>query len=222
MNRDLEKIYDNRFSAEERASKQLLWRCLVDFYLQRFFGNDATIIDIGCGLCEFINAVKGKQKYGYDIEGNFSQFADAGTEFITAKPGQPIPLADDTCDRAFASNFFEHLLTRDDVEFVMREVFRVLKPGGRFVVIQPNIALTGGAYWDFFDHILPFTEKGLLEAMEMVGFKEHYVKRRFLPYTTKGKPKVRTFMLKLYLAVPLFHWVFGKQSLIIAEKPNDR
>ena len=62
MNQDLEKIYDNRFSASERQDKQKLWQCLVDFYLQRFFGHDSTIIDIGCGLCEFINAVKGKKK----------------------------------------------------------------------------------------------------------------------------------------------------------------
>ncbi|MBU0756005.1 MAG: methyltransferase domain-containing protein, partial [Planctomycetes bacterium] len=131
-----------------------------------------------------------------------------------------IPLEDQVCDRAFASNFFEHLETRDDTLAVLSEVYRVLKPGGRFVVIQPNIALVGGPYWDFFDHLLPFTEKSLLEAMEMVGFKEQYIKRRFLPYTTKGNRFTHTFFLKLYLAVPLFHWMFGRQSLIIAEKPH--
>ncbi|MFH2002612.1 MAG: class I SAM-dependent methyltransferase [Planctomycetota bacterium] len=221
MNQNLEKIYDNRFSSSEREGKQKLWKCMVDAYLQRFFGNDATILDIGCGLCEFINAIKGKKKYAYDVEGAFKKFAGPDTEFIQAEPGRPIPLADRTCDRAFASNFFEHLLTRNDVEFILREAYRILKPGGRIVAIQPNIALTGGAYWDFFDHILPFTDKGLLEAMEMVGFRKHYVKRRFLPYTTKGKSYGQTFMLRLYLAVPVFHWIFGKQSLIIAEKPND-
>lgn len=218
---DFERIYANRFSEVERATKKKLWQCLLDSYLQRFFGKDMTIIDIGCGFCEFINLVKGKKKYAYDIEAVFEKFTDTDVEFIKAQLGTPIPLADNSCDRVFASNFFEHLCSREEVIFTLREMFRILKPAGKIVVIQPNVALTGGAYWDFFDHVIPLTDKSLLEAMQMVGFKKHCVNRRFLPYTTKGFKHHNTLLLKLYLLVPPFQWIFGKQSLIIAEKPSD-
>jgi SAM-dependent methyltransferase len=221
MNRDLEKIYEHRFSKEERSAKKALWQCLVDHGLQRYFGRDLSIIDIGCGLCEFINAVKGSRKYAYDLEGAFRACADPGVEFLEAEPGKPIPLPDRTCDRAFASNFFEHLASREEASFVLAEAFRVLKPGGHLVAIQPNIALVGGAYWDFFDHILPFTDKSLLEAMALAGFERHFVKRRFLPYTTKGKQLSGTLLLRVYLALPPLHLLFGKQSLIIARRPHE-
>jgi ubiquinone/menaquinone biosynthesis C-methylase UbiE len=218
---DLERVYAQRFSETERTVKKKLWQCLVDSYLQRFFDKDMTVIDIGCGFCEFINSVKAKKKYAYDIEATFERFVDPDVEFIRARLGEPIPCVDNSCDRVFASNFFEHLGSREEVVFTLREAFRILKPGGKILVIQPNIALTGGTYWDFFDHLIPITDRSLVEALKMVGFKNHYVKRRFLPYTTKEHTFESTLLLKLYLAVPIFQWIFGKQSFIIAEKPSE-
>jgi SAM-dependent methyltransferase len=50
--------------------------------------------------------------------------------------GERVPWPDQTFDLAFADNVLEHL---DDPESVFREVRRVLKPGGRFVVKTPNL-----------------------------------------------------------------------------------
>ncbi len=221
MNPDFETLYTKRFSVAERTVKQALWQCLVESYLQTLFGEDLTIIDIGCGFCEFINSVKGRKKYAYDIEPAFEGFAERGVEFIKAERGKSIPLPDESCDRIFASNFFEHLNSREEVQMILKDAYRILKPTGKMIAIQPNIALIGGAYWDFFDHVIPFSDKSLLEAMEMVGFKRYYIKRRFLPYTTKSSRYFRPLLLRIYLAIPLFQWVFGKQSLIVAEKRDD-
>ena len=51
----------------------------------------------------------------------------------------------------------------------MRAVARLLKPGGRVMVLQPNIRLTGPAYWDFIDHKVALTEKSLVEAAELAA-----------------------------------------------------
>lgn len=219
--RDFETIYAKRFPPAERAPRRKLWKCLLRSCLARFFGRNLTVIDIGCGFCEFINSVKAKKKYAYDIEGAFKKFAGPDVEFIKAQSGKPIPLRDNSCDRVFASNFFEHLSSREEIMFILKEAFRILKPGGRIVAIQPNIALTGGAYWDFFDHIIPLTDKSLLEAMELAGFKKYHLKRRFLPYTTKSIKYKSTALLRLYLTLPFFQWIFAGQSLIIAEKPDE-
>ena len=218
--RDLERLYNRRFTETERKDKAKLWEVLIEAYLQRFFPESATIIDLGCGFCEFINAVKGGKKYGYDKESAFKAFAGPDVEFIAAREGRPIPLADETCDRVFASNFFEHLDSRVEIQYVLEEAIRLLKTGGKIVVIQPNIALAKEAYWDFIDHIVPLTDKSLGEAMEISGFHLMYVKRRFLPYTTKTVKAPNPRLLRIYLVLPFLWRIFGKQSLLIGEKLN--
>jgi len=91
-------------------------------------------------------------------------------------------------DVVFASNFFEHLLTKRGLLRTLAEVRRVLRPGGRLLILQPNIRDAGGAYWDFFDHHLPLTERSLVEALELAGLKPIEVRRRFLSFTSKSDP----------------------------------
>jgi len=49
--------------------------------------------------------------------------------------GEAIPYADATFDLVFADNVFEHL---PDPQRVLREVLRVLRPGGRLLLKTPN------------------------------------------------------------------------------------
>jgi predicted SAM-dependent methyltransferase len=49
-----------------------------------------------------------------------------------------IPLDDDTADIIYSSHFFEHLY-RDDTERLLRDVRRVLKPGGVFRINVPDV-----------------------------------------------------------------------------------
>ena len=61
-------------------------------------------------------------------------------------------------DVVFMSNDLEHLASADDVIAQLKVVAEVLRPGGRVIVLQPNIRLTGGSYWDFLDHKTPRSE----------------------------------------------------------------
>ena len=54
-------------------------------------------------------------------------------------------------------------------------------------MLQPNIRLTGAAYWDFIDHKVALTERSLVEAAELCGFETERLIKRFLPYTTKSR-----------------------------------
>jgi hypothetical protein len=62
----------------------------------------------------------------------------------------------------------------------------VLPPGGRCLILQPNIRYTGGAYWHFLDHHLPLTERSLIEALEVAHLQPVEARPRFLPFVDPG------------------------------------
>ena len=105
----------------------------------------------------------------------------------------------ETVDLAFASNVFEHLRGPDALLKVLANVRTALRPGGRIMIMQPNVRLVGGAFWDFFDHTLPLTERGMTEALEVAGFRVVECRARFLPYTTKSRLPQWAFLVRLYL-----------------------
>jgi SAM-dependent methyltransferase len=119
----------------------------------------------------------------------------------------------------FTSNYLEHLASSDEVVAQLRVAHDLLRPGGRLIVVQPNIRLTGAAYWDFIDHRVALTERSLVEAADLAGLRTVRLITRFLPYTTKGKLPVDPRLVRLYLAVP-FAWRFlGQQTLYVGERP---
>ena len=90
-------------------------------------------------------------------------------------------LTDASVDVVFASNFFEHLPSKDAFIKTLAEIHRVLRPGGRLLVLQPNISAVGGSYWDFIDHHIALNDRSLAEAVEMTGFTVLQLWPRFLP-----------------------------------------
>jgi 2-polyprenyl-3-methyl-5-hydroxy-6-metoxy-1,4-benzoquinol methylase len=115
------------------------------------------------------------------------------------------------------SNYLEHLESSDAVIAQLRVARQLLKPGGRVVVLQPNIRLIGGRYWDFIDHKVALTEQSLVEAAELAGLRTVELITRFLPYSTKGKLPADPRLVRLYLAFPLAWRLMGRQTLLVAE-----
>ena len=119
---------------------------------------------------------------------------------------------------ALASNVFEHLADRHELFECLEGCWRVLKPGGKMIIMQPNYAAVKEKFYDFADHSLPLTEKGMAEALESNGFTIVYSKARFIPYTTKSRYPRSPFLVRVYLRIPLAHWIFGGQMFFVATK----
>ncbi len=110
------------------------------------------------------------------------------------------PWLDDSVDTVFTSNFFEHLPTKSDLMSTLAECQRVTRPGGRLVVLMPNIRYLPGRYWDYLDHHLPLTHLSVAEALELSGYEVVEQVGRFLPYTVKdARFTVRPIMVRAYL-----------------------
>lgn len=217
MNRpgDLDQLYRHRFSEADARRKLAVWAEIVAF-LARWIPRDAAVLDIACDEGYFIRNVTARERWATDIR-DVGAALGAGIRFVQV---DGLELASAVPERhfdvAFMSNYLEHLPSSDAVLTQMRQVHRVLKPGGRMIVLQPNIRFVGGAYWDFLDHKVPLTERSLAEAAETTGFEVDRLIPRLLPYTTKSRLPQHPALVRAYLRVPLAWRVMGKQTLLVA------
>ncbi|GAB6052584.1 hypothetical protein JCM17960_14040 [Magnetospira thiophila] len=211
----LDQIYQNRFDAEDRVAMRAVWRVLVDHFFQRWVKPTDAVLDVGAGLCNFINQVKAARRVAMDADPTTGSRCDPGVAFIHAQSLEACQEAG-PFDVVFMSNLLEHLPSGEAVLEYLRETRRLLKPGGRVMILQPNFALVGAAYFDFIDHKTILTDKSLVEALELSGFEVEYLKRRFLPYTSKSSIPRAPWMVRLYLALPPVQFLMGQQSFVVA------
>ncbi len=211
---DVQSIYERRF-ADSLSFRRQMWDVLCRDFFQRHVPADATVVEIGAGYCEFINNIRAGRKIAVDLNPDTRRHADPGVEVVLSSTSRIEGLGDATADIVFASNFLEHL-TREDILATLREVRRLLRPGGRFLILQPNIRYCKEDYWQFFDHITPLCERSLTEALETTGFDVPYVLGRFLPFTTQGLLPKSITLLKLYLKLRPAWRIFGQQSFFVA------
>lgn len=216
---DLEAIYRNRFDDRELANKRTLWGVLVRDFFQKYVPTDGTVVDLGAGNCEFINAVRARRRIAVDLNPASVEFADPGVEVLSTRSDQMSALAEDSVETVFTSNFFEHLPTKADLMLTLNECRRVTRPGGLIVVLMPNIRYLPGRYWDYLDHHLPLTHLSLAEALELSGYDVVEQVGKFLPYTVKdARFEVRPFMVRAYLRMPFAWRLLGRQMLVVGRK----
>jgi SAM-dependent methyltransferase len=215
---ELARVYGNRFDARREYRRQV-WLVLVERFFQSFVPKGASVLDLGCGYGEFINAVAANKKWGMDLNPRSRENLAPDVTFLEQDCSMHWPVAEGELDLVFTSNFFEHLADKTALGRTLEQVFRCLKPGGRIIAMGPNIKYTQGRYWDFWDHYLPLTETSLGEGLTVRGFEIEQCLARFLPYTMVGAREHPPWCVALYLRLPwLWRWK-GKQFLVIARKP---
>jgi len=196
---DLEKIYANRFDEEARASKEVIWKTLCQYFFQRYIQECA-------------------EKIAVDLNPELENYADPGIKSLISPIHDLSPIQSDTVDVIFASNIFEHLPDTSTFIQSLEEGKRVLRHAGRILILQPNIRILGGKYWDFIDHHLPLTDRSIVEALSYVGMNVVEVLPRFLPYSTKSLiPKNRT-LIRIYLKFSILQRMFGSQAWVVGTK----
>jgi SAM-dependent methyltransferase len=215
---ELEKLYRHRFEENELPRKLAIWKVLCEDFFSQFVRPDDIVIDVGAGYCEFINNIRCARRVAVDLNPRVREFAAPGVEVMNESCTNLASIEDGAVDVVFMSNFLEHLPSKQMVFDTLAEAKRILRKSGRLVILQPNVRLIPGAYWDFFDHHTPLTENCLVEAVTNLDMRPVRVIGRFLPYTTKSLLPQSPFLVRLYLKLPIAWWVLGKQSLVVAEK----
>ncbi len=214
---DLSRLYRRRFTDEDIAFKRRMWEVLCERFFQRYVAETDTVVDLGAGTCEFINAIRCRSKIAVDLNPDTVLHA-RGAKVIQAPATDLSPIASGSVDVVFCSNLLEHLPDKAAVLQALSECRRVLREGGKLLVLQPNIRYLPGRYWDYFDHHTPLSHLSMVEALGLAGFVPVEVVPRFLPYTVKNTRVPRSAgLLRAYLRLPVLWPLFGRQMLIVSE-----
>ncbi|MER9082604.1 methyltransferase domain-containing protein [Mesorhizobium sp. M0199] len=132
----------NRVAKQVRALKPLM-------------GRGEVYLEIGCGDASLPFALSGntREVLGLDVTDALVDFAAAPTNFRFLKThGVDIPLADNSVDLAHSDQLMEHLHV-EDAEAQLREIHRVLRPGGHYVCTTPSGVTGPHDISVFFDEV---------------------------------------------------------------------
>ena len=214
-----ESLLEIRFDEKMLEARNRLWNVLCTDFFKQFIHPEDTVLDMGAGYCEFINNIKCKKKYAMDVDENSMRYASQEVQILIGESTNAATLLNgEKVDVVFLSNFLEHIPTKDKLVHTLKEIKKILKTGGKLLILQPNIRYCYKNYWDFFDHHIPLSHKSLEEILKVMDFKIIMIKPKFLPYTTKSRLPLYPWIVKMYLKIPPIQFMIGKQMFVYAMK----
>jgi len=186
----------------EHPARRDVWRAIAA-HLARWVPPDAAVAEIGAGYCHWINAVRAARRVAIDLwealpqqaaSGVEARVLDASTALLTLGPAQ--------FDIVLASNVLEHF-DPDTAGRIAADVREILRPGGRFLLIQPNFRYAYRRYFDDFTHRAVFTDVSLPTMLRSRGFAIEHVQPKFLPYSMRQlRSGVPPWVVRAYLRSP--------------------
>ena len=208
--------FNTRFGFDARRDK--VWKEVVRWIQQHYIPADSRVLDMGAGYCNFINNVQAREKHALDVFTRFPEYAAPDVQTHLASATDMPFFGADTFDVAFASNLVEHV-SRPDLILMLSELRRVLRLGGKLILMQPNFKYCSTTYFDDYTHIQIFTDASLYDFLEAYGFRVVANYPKFMPVNMKSTLRLNLPLLPLivrtYLNMPFKP--FAGQMLLVAE-----
>jgi SAM-dependent methyltransferase len=186
-------------------------------HLAPWIPHEAHVLEIGAGYCDWINQVQAARRVAVDVWPDVSRHAGPGVEALALDAASGLSALGDAAFHAvLASNVLEHF-DPDTAAQVVADVRRLLKPGGRFVIVQPNFRYAWRRYFDDYTHRAIFTDVSLPALLRSRGYEVERVQARFLPYSMRGAgPLARRWLVRAYLRSPVKP--LAGQMLVVARR----
>lgn len=205
-------------------------RKLTRYLFDRYgIARGARLLDVGCGRGEFLRGFIecGVTGFGVDQSEAARRYCPGADLRRADLENEPLPFEDNSLDVVYSKSVVEHFYYP---ERLVREMYRVLKPGGQILTLCPDWEHNIRNYFEDFTHRTPFTLTSLRDIHTMSGFESIQVERfRQLPvlWSSPGAtllPLAELTRLFVPRALkPYSKWVrFSKEIMLLASarKPS--
>ena len=210
----MDNYFETRFKEDYR--RKFIWEQIAK-YVDKIDPGKKSVLEIGAGYCDWINATKSPIRFASDISDDVAKFALAPVKFIKMSATNLEALNGQSFERIQLSNLLEHLEYPDVLEAV-REISSHLEKNGTVVIIQPNFRYSFKTYFDDYTHRTIFTHVSLCDLFSASGFEVLKVEKRFLPFSLKSKLGMGYRLINLYLKLPIK--LFAGQMLVVLRKTD--
>ena len=218
-NRDYVEVIYNERDRPFTSYPGKLARYLTDRYT---LSNGLRILEIGCGRGEFLNGFIdcGLVGYGVDRSPAAISYCPEADIRIADLERDRIPYDDESFDVTYSKSVVEHFYYP---EFLVSEMFRVLRPGGISLTLTPDWDVNYRMFYCDYTHRTPFTVESLRDLLLIQGFTDVSVERfRQLPVVWKHPRAILPFTEITRWAAPRAmkrhsKWVrFSKEIMLLA------
>ncbi len=186
--------------SEKRTPKTDYPNQLASYLSRRFnLKSGGKLLELGCGRGDFLLAFK---KIGFDCYGVDREISPDLANQVKIHQAdlkkEKLPFENDAFDVVYHKSLIEHF---SSPHHLMTETYRVLKPGGKVVILTPDWVSTMKVFYEDITHCRPYDTTAIRDTLTMYGFKNIEVERfHQLPIVWKMPAiKIITGLLRLFL-----------------------
>ncbi|MFZ2621022.1 MAG: class I SAM-dependent methyltransferase [Minisyncoccia bacterium] len=161
-------FYKNYFKIEKEHWLMRVRRAIVVDSLATYLTKkpkNTKLLDFGCGSGIFVEELSktGFDTHGLDISAEAVRFGELqGIKNLGVIDSHKIDFSDNTFDVVLTLDVLEHL---EDESWALKEIERVLKSGGIFVIMVPAYMFLWGVQDEVAHHYRRYTKSGLLKEI---------------------------------------------------------
>jgi ubiquinone/menaquinone biosynthesis C-methylase UbiE len=162
------------------------------------------LLEIGCGRGEFLLAFQGMGLHcqGVDLSDYcLKNVNDLNVSCVDISK-EALPFADNSFDYVYHKSLIEHLYSPDNL---MKETIRVLRPGGKIVILTPDWVSQMKVFYEDFTHSRPYDVTSLSDVLKVYGFSDVAAQKFYqLPIIWEHPSlKIISRFLQIFISVPL-------------------
>lgn len=192
---------------------------LAAYLLGRYYGVPGTILDIGCGRGDYLQAFAGLGFVPRGVDTSFGavEMSDGFEVLVTDMETDPAPYPPDTFDALFCKSVIEHL---HKPTVLLIKGLEMLKPGGVAIFMTPSwVHNAWGPFYVDHTHVTPFTEVSLTNAMTMCGYTD-VVTHHFHQLPWLWRYPLLTPLVRLLARLPIRYKPFHPNALASPQGVN--
>jgi SAM-dependent methyltransferase len=166
LNHDASALKDRHFVNRGTGSE---FEMEVDWVRRALGAASSPVADVGCGIGGLFPTLETRHPIGVDylLEGLLETRRRHPWVPLVCADGGKLPFRDATLTAVTAQHVLEHIA---DADGLLREWRRVLRPGGRLVILTPNRLFSDPTVYDDDTHVKIYDPADLRMLFHRTGF----------------------------------------------------